>query len=174
MEANEVKLTQDQIDSFNRDGFVIVEKLISADQVERLKIEVDRVAQRALEMDRDSGGFNFEKSGDDPLDAAARIKAAGVLRKIQGIAEQSEAFGELARSSKVLDVVKSLIGPDISLHSNKLMFKPARYGSAKPWHQDYAYWREADPVQISVWIAIDEATPENGCVQFIPESHRLK
>jgi ectoine hydroxylase-related dioxygenase (phytanoyl-CoA dioxygenase family) len=52
------------------------------------------------------------------------------------------------------------------------MFKPARHGGIKPWHQDYAYWASLKPEQVTCWMALDEATPENGCMQLIPGSHK--
>lgn len=68
--------------------------------------------------------------------------------------------------------MEDLMGPNIYYHSSKVMFKPPG-GSAKPWHQDAAYWRQFDPNQITVWIAMDNATQENGCIWAIPGSHKL-
>jgi ectoine hydroxylase-related dioxygenase (phytanoyl-CoA dioxygenase family) len=55
------------------------------------------------------------------------------------------------------------------------IFKPARFGAATPWHQDEAYWNpELDYTTLSVWMPLQEATVENGCMQFIPGSHKLE
>ena len=83
-----------------------------------------------------------------------------------------EAFQAVEKGGKVLDVVEDLIGSEIYYHSSKLMCKPARGGRRKPWHQDFAYWADMNAKQVTVWMAVDAATRENGCMQVIPGSHR--
>ena len=63
-------------------------------------------------------------------------------------------------------------GPDIKLFRTALMVKPAHHGSAKPYHQDSPYWK-IDPMDlVSVWIALDDATTENGCMRVVPGAHK--
>ena len=73
----------------------------------------------------------------------------------------------------VLDVVESLIGPDIALWSSHFISKPAGTGMRVPWHEDSAYWGKVlDPMEVvTVWLAIDPATTENGCMRVIPRTH---
>jgi hypothetical protein len=74
----------------------------------------------------------------------------------------------------VLDLVESLIGPDIALFSSHFICKPAGDGKPVPWHQDAHFWRDTiDPPgdAITVWLAIDPSTVENGCLRVIPGSH---
>jgi ectoine hydroxylase-related dioxygenase (phytanoyl-CoA dioxygenase family) len=63
------------------------------------------------------------------------------------------------------------LGPDIKLFRDALMMKPAHHGSAKPYHQDSAYWTIDPPDLASVWMALDNATLENGCMRVLPGSH---
>jgi len=74
----------------------------------------------------------------------------------------------------VLDVVEDLIGPDIVLFSSHFIAKPGGNGKRVPWHEDSAYWKGLwDPMEVvTVWLAIDPAVPENGCMKVIPGSHR--
>lgn len=75
----------------------------------------------------------------------------------------------------VLDLVESLIGPDIALFSSHFICKPAGDGKPVPWHQDAHFWRDTiSPAgdAITVWLAIDPSTTENGCLRVIPGSHR--
>ncbi|WP_394617954.1 phytanoyl-CoA dioxygenase family protein [Lentzea sp. JNUCC 0626] len=75
----------------------------------------------------------------------------------------------------VLDLVESLIGPDIALFSSHFICKPAGDGKPVPWHQDAHFWRDSiDPAgdAVTVWLAIDPSTVENGCLRVIPGSHR--
>jgi len=74
----------------------------------------------------------------------------------------------------VLDLVEQLIGPDIAVFSSHFFCKPAGDGKAVPWHQDGYFWRETiEPADraITVWLAIDPSTQENGCMRVIPGSH---
>lgn len=73
----------------------------------------------------------------------------------------------------VLDVVESLIGPDIILFSSHFLCKPATTGRRVPWHEDSAYWKNTwDPMDVvTIWLALDPSTAENGCMRVIPGSH---
>ncbi len=166
-------LTEEQVAFYRENGYLVVEGLLDPEQVAALNAEIDRIVTEQADLTADSGGFNLEKSGESPF--AGDAKAAGVFRKIQSLAEISEPFKHLAECAAVLDVIEDLVGPDLWFHSNKLMFKPAHHGSAKPWHQDYAYWKSRcpEPNQLSLWIALEPATIENGCVEVLPGSHKL-
>jgi len=76
-------------------------------------------------------------------------------------------------SDAVLDLVEPLIGPDIALWSTHFICKPAGVGKRVPWHEDSAYWGKVlDPMEVvTVWLAIDPSTPDNGCMRVIPRTH---
>ena len=81
------------------------------------------------------------------------------------------AFSEYCYSPGILDMVAQLIGPDIAVWNMSLFGKPAYNGKATPWHQDGEYWPIRPLATCSVWVAIDDSTIENGCLQVIPGSH---
>ena len=72
----------------------------------------------------------------------------------------------------VMDIVEQLIGPDFLLWGTTVFGKPASGGKAVPWHQDGDYWPIEPLNNVSVWIALDDCTPENGCLRVIPCSHK--
>jgi ectoine hydroxylase-related dioxygenase (phytanoyl-CoA dioxygenase family) len=77
-------------------------------------------------------------------------------------------------SPAVLDLVEPVVGPNIGLWSSHFISKPPRTGKATPWHEDSSYWNGRVSTMegiCTVWLAIDEATPENGCMKVIPQSH---
>ena len=81
---------------------------------------------------------------------------------------------EFLLDDNVLDMVEDLLGPDIGLWSSHFISKPARTGRATPWHEDSAYWAGRISTMenvVTVWLAIDAATRENGCMKVIPGSH---
>lgn len=79
---------------------------------------------------------------------------------------------EWARHAPILDMVEQLIGGDFLLWGTTVFGKPAYSGKEVPWHQDGEYWPIRPLATCSVWIALDAATPENGCLRVIPGSHR--
>ena len=65
------------------------------------------------------------------------------------------------------------MGPDVELQGEFAIMKPPEMGAEAPWHQDEAYWKpELEYDSIGIWVPLQEATLENGCMQFIPESHK--
>ena len=84
------------------------------------------------------------------------------------------SFLNYARDSNILDMVAQVIGPDIILWNSSFFAKPAVNGKKTPWHQDGEYWPLRPLATCTVWLAIDEATVENGCLKFMPGSHKRK
>ncbi|MBI1336210.1 MAG: phytanoyl-CoA dioxygenase family protein [Phycisphaera sp.] len=74
---------------------------------------------------------------------------------------------------EVLDLVEPILGPDIALFSSHFICKPPAIGKRVPWHEDSAYWKgRLDPMRVvTVWLAVDPSTPENGCMRVIPGTH---
>lgn len=87
--------------------------------------------------------------------------------------EIAREFFEYATQPAFLDVVESLIGPDIILWASTVFCKPPREGLEVPWHQDGQYWPIRPRATVTMWIALDDATAENGCMRVIPGTHRM-
>ncbi len=163
-------ITPEQLNQYQEDGYLILPGLLDADEIGRIQ----GVRARAEEEARQHGpkfrkgraSYDLEPLASDPTGRSL------ALRKIQEVYYSEPDFAAVAASGKILDVVEDLIGPEIYYHSSKLMFKPARGGRRKPWHQDFAYWADMNTQQVTVWGAIDAATKENGCIQVIPGSQK--
>ena len=85
----------------------------------------------------------------------------------------SRAFHDLVWHPAVTVPLEQLLGGPIRLLHDQLFAKPARSGGAVAWHQDYSYWTYIQPMaHASCWIALDDATVDNGCLQYVPGSHR--
>jgi ectoine hydroxylase-related dioxygenase (phytanoyl-CoA dioxygenase family) len=166
-------LTAEQFQQFSDEGFLVVDAFLDSEELQAVRRDIKEVCEARADMTRDDEGFNLEKiEGETSTDHRASAKQAGLFRKIQGAVFHVPALKDVFTSDKMLDCMQDLMGSDIYYHSSKVMFKPAG-GSAKPWHQDAAYWKDYLPNQITIWIAIDDATVENGCVWAIPGSHKL-
>jgi Phytanoyl-CoA dioxygenase (PhyH) len=83
-------------------------------------------------------------------------------------------FLDFARTPALLDLVAGVLGPDIILWGAHVFCKPAGDGLEIPWHQDGQYWPIRPLATCTVWVALDDSTPENGCMRFIPGSHRTR
>lgn len=164
-------LTPEQFERFQHDGFLVIEDFLTPEEVEQTRAGITRVSEQVANLEQDTPGFNFERqNGASAFEDVAIRK--GVLRKIQGAVFHVKEVADVFTSNKMLDCMEDFMGPEVYYHSSKVMFKPPG-GVAKPWHQDAAYWREYASNQITVWIAIDDATQENGCVWAVPGSHKL-
>ena len=83
-------------------------------------------------------------------------------------------FLKFARDETILNMVGQVLGNNFALWNSSFFAKPARVGTCTPWHQDGEYWAMRPLATCTVWMAIDDATPENGCLRFIPGSHKGK
>jgi ectoine hydroxylase-related dioxygenase (phytanoyl-CoA dioxygenase family) len=114
------------------------------------------------------------------LDAAQRHKYVesgvgkdGMPRWIDHPVRQLPSFERLARNATLTTVVEALIGRGVDVYFSQIFFKPPEAGTPKPAHQDNFYAGPNNPEGlVTAWIALDEATVENGCLQFVDGSHR--
>ena len=96
------------------------------------------------------------------------------LNYCPAILQYDERFLKYCLNKKILDFVEQLIGNDFALWNSSFFAKPALNGHATPWHQDGQYWPIRPLATCTVWLAIDDATEENGCLKFIKGSHKDK
>jgi len=82
-----------------------------------------------------------------------------------------EGFLDFCKNEIILNFIEQLIGPNFALWNSSFFAKPAINGHATPWHQDGQYWPIRPLATCTVWLAIDDATIENGCLRFIKGSH---
>lgn len=88
------------------------------------------------------------------------------------VLQYDDGFVNFCRNEEILDMVEQLIGPDIALWNSSFFAKPAKNGKATPWHQDGEYWPIRPLATCTVWVAVDDANRENGCLRIIKGSHK--
>lgn len=155
---------------FHQQGYLIVPDLLSRGEVAECQREVQRLHQLAadLEASQDPLSNHFQR---EPFSQAPNHNGLPVLRKIENTRALSPCFTELAAHPRLVAIVQSLLGADLLLFRSTLMLKPAFHGSAHALHQDSAYWPMEPPALVTASIALDDATPDNGCIKVIPGSH---
>ena len=154
-------LTKEQIEGYNRDGYLIMRKFLNEDEVNKL-------------YGISTGDDTMKKHAIDLNDQTGK-KTKLTLWFTPG----NDAYGLLTKSRRMMESVDKLMDGNSTVchfHS-KLMQKEPRVGGAWEWHQDYGYWYKNEflfPDQmISVMVAITEANKENGCLQVIKGSHKM-
>ena len=81
-------------------------------------------------------------------------------------------FRAHATRPEIIEVAEALLGADVRLYTDQIFVKPPHHGSEVPFHQDHAYWKALEPYHmVSCWLALDDATIENGCVRMLPATH---
>ena len=150
------QLSPDQLRSYRDKGYVVPDYRLPDGLLAEAKAQYDAL----LERNRDIGsdimlGPHLEKPG------------------AQGV-RGARFWLDLAAMPEILAMVRQLIGPDIVLWGTTVFGKPAGGGKATPWHQDGDYYPIRPLETLTVWIALDDALPENGCMRFIPGSHRAR
>ena len=146
--------------------------MLSDDELAVCREEIERLHRVSAELEA-AGDPAFGQFQREPFaEGVNRPDGLPVLRKIEGTRDISEVFRNLAVRPNLLRVLSGLLGPDLLLFRSTLMLKPAFHGSAHAPHQDSAYWPIDPPALVTVSIALNEATAENGCFNVIPQSHK--
>jgi phytanoyl-CoA hydroxylase len=163
---------RDQIKELRGKGFAVVPGFVPREDLIRLN-EVARaqLAERAppLELEAD-----LQYPGAPPSHAA---KGGDTVRRLLDAYGRDPAFAERATASAVREWMEGYFGERVLLsraHHNCLMTKHPLYGSMTGWHRDIRYWSFDREDLVSLWLAFDEETVDNGALWFVPGSHAMK
>jgi len=155
---------EEQVAFFRREGFLVIRDVLGDEALAELDSELRRLIRDYQKLPAVREGFGLEPNQD-----ASRLKPT--FRKIGGVADLSEPFAALMRHPRVLARLHPIMGDIIELWRDVVMMKPAHVGREKPWHQDSSYWPWEPMSLVSAMTALDDATPDNGCLQIIPRTH---
>ena len=162
-----MNLTQDQIDTFHRDGFLRYGRILDEEEISVLRVEYDRVFKEAEESeDRKARAL----TADEQYAEEGSSEPKSVLQIMQ-MCERNLHFRRLLYHSDILDVVEDLIGPNIQLFHDQALSKPPHTGGPIPWHQDNGYWQCRPANLVSCWLTLDDVDVKNGAMQLLPGSH---
>ncbi len=160
-------LTSEHFASYHRDGFLAVENVLTPSEVMEA-----REALRALLHGELAGyeGLQPEPEWKDKWLGLSATERADAVRKLWRFVEFSPQLKAFAVAHETIQsILTRLMGEPCDLIQDMALIKPPRVGSEKPWHQDMAYFSWGPPEKlIGVWIALDAATPENGCMHVLP------
>ena len=155
-------LTAAQVAQYERDGFLTLPGLLSADEVAILRSEIERVSK-----------IHTDEVKRESEDGSPKIMLA--LHQ-EGRAVSSAPMAALVRLPRTLGAAQAVLGDDdLYMHHTKCNLKASIEGSAWPWHQDFGSWRLDGiklPDMTTLMVSLDTAEEINGCLYFLPGSHR--
>jgi len=157
--SDNARLSDDEIATYHRDGLVIPDYRLSDDVLARMR----EAYKDLLEVNKDNPDL------DPDFMLGPHLEKPGA----QGVVGNT-AWLEFARHPDIVNMVTQVAGEDLILWGTTLFGKPARIGKATAWHQDGDYYPIEPLETVTVWIALDDSTPENGCMRYIPGSHRKR
>ena len=149
-------------DEFERDGFIVGTPILSVHQIEVLRDSLDEL----IGQNADDPRFYEYHSNESKEGGSRLLHALGAWRI-------SPAFHDLIFYRPIVEIAEQLLGGAVRFWHDQVFVKPARDGAVVAWHQDYSYWTRTVPLaHVTCWIGLDDSDEDNGCVHYVPGSHR--
>jgi len=153
-------ITPTQAEQFDRDGFFVVEQVLSPDEVARAVEEIDVFEAK---MDR------FLQKQQD---GRAGIAETGAITFTTHLVARSTFLRSLAEKPSIAGIAADLLGPDVRLYWDQAVYKKPEKPRPFPWHQDNGYTFVLPQHYVTCWVALTDATVDNGCPQVATGMHR--
>jgi len=157
------RLSDQQVEFYRQNGYLAGVPVLDSRQVDVLRAELE-----GLFDPRHPGHELFHEyhSNESSDPNTVLFHALGAWRIAAG-------FHDLLWNPAFTVPASQLLGGPVRFWHDQLFCKPARHGGVVAWHQDYSYWTRTKPMaHLTCWIALDDATRANGCVNYVPGSHR--
>ena len=156
-------ISPEQVVFFHENGYCSGVRLLDDAQVAQLRAELADLTDPAYPGNR---LFHEYHSNESKNPDTVLFHALGAWRIKPG-------FHDLLWNPAFLMPASQLLGGAVRFWHDQLFCKPAQHGGVVAWHQDYSYWTRTEPMEhLTCWIALDDSTRDNGCLQYIPGSHR--
>ena len=157
------RLTVEQLAFFEENGYLAGVRVLRNEQIDALRSELRDVADPAHPGHDLFYEFHSNESADP---SRVLFHALGAWRIAPG-------FHDLLWHPAVTMPCAQLLGGAVRFWHDQIFSKPPRHGGVVAWHQDYSYWTRTEPIaHLTCWIGLDDSTRENGCVRYVPGSHR--
>jgi ectoine hydroxylase-related dioxygenase (phytanoyl-CoA dioxygenase family) len=158
-------LTSAQIAFYHAHGYLSIDAAMPEAEIE----EIRRIYDRLFNEDRErTSADSYDLSGE------ARLKGKVAIPQLLQPAKYAPALLATQLVANLKAMMKQLHGPDTKMVGDHAINKPPHNAAATPWHQDEAYWNPAvEYSSLSVWVPLQPATKLNGCMHFVPDSHKL-
>ena len=155
-------LSKDQIDHYDRQGYLVLDSFLSNQWLDKLNTVTDEFIEASRLTTVSNRQFDVEPdhTADSPR-----------LRRLNSPVDQHPTYWEFATESEIVDLAEDILGPDIKFHHSKLNFKAPRGGEEVKWHQDIQFWPHTNYSPLTVGVFLSDVSEEMGNVGFVPGSH---
>ncbi len=162
-EWDRYRLTTDQVEFFYQHGYLKGIRVLDESHVEVLRSELQELVNPQHSLHELFYEYHSNESRDP----------SRVLFHALGAWRISVGFHDLLWNPAFTVPASQLLGGSVRFWHDQLFCKPAHHGGVVAWHQDYSYWTRTTPLaHLTCWIGLDDSTRENGCVHYVPGSHR--
>jgi phytanoyl-CoA hydroxylase len=155
-------LSQTNLASYRRDGFIVLPDILAPEGVEALCRVTDALVSNARNVVANDEVYDLEESHSPDEPRVRRIKAPHL---------HDPEYARAARHPKIVEVLRDLWGT-VRFDTGKLNMKSARYGAPVEWHQDWAFYPHTNDDLAAVGIMLDDCDIENGPMMVVPGSHQ--
>ena len=159
MEMPLARLTIEQLSQMDDLGYCVLDEVFTVDEMDALADWIDAYQIRHEAEIRAKGGTEG-------------ISRAGEISFTAFLAEHNERIADFCRRHEFIEITTQLLGPDVDLYWNQSVFKQPEGTREFPWHQDDGYTPVEPSPYLTLWLAVNDATPENGCISVLPGSHK--
>lgn len=156
-------LSKDEINFYNDQGYLLVEDVISENQHKEMLALVDGFFEKSKMIRENDNIFDLEDghSSDNPR-----------LKRIKQPHQHSQFFWDIIKESKIEEILRDLLGDNVSLKTSKLNTKAPGGGAAVEWHQDWAFYPHTNDNVLALGLMLNDVDIDNGPLMVIPESHK--
>ncbi len=162
-ELGHFRLTDEQLAFFQENGYLAGVKILDDTQVDVLRAELEELRH----PDHPGHHLFYEFHTNESADPEK------VLFHSLGHWRITPGFHDILWHPAFTVPASQLLGGAVRFWHDQLFYKPARHGGVVAWHQDYSYWTRTAPLaHLTCWIGLDDTDTSNGCLQYIPGSHR--
>jgi ectoine hydroxylase-related dioxygenase (phytanoyl-CoA dioxygenase family) len=162
-EWDRFRLSDEQVAFFEEQGYVAGIRVLDDEQADQLCRELATLTDPTAPAHELFYEFHTNESADP----------SRVLFHALGAWRIAPSFHDLLWHPAITVAASQLLKGAVRFWHDQLFCKPAQHGGVVAWHQDYSYWTRTQPMaHLTCWIGLDEARRDNGCLQYIPRSHR--
>ena len=156
-------LSKDEINFYNDQGYLLVEDVISENQYKEMLALVDSFFEKSKMIRENDNIFDLEDghSSDNPR-----------LKRIKQPHQHSQFFWDIIKESKIEEILRDLLGDNVSLKTSKLNTKAPGGGAAVEWHQDWAFYPHTNDNVLALGLMLNDVDIDNGPLMVIPKSHK--
>lgn len=152
-----------EVERYRRDGFLVVENVLSPAEVAELRAVTDELVEKARAVRTHDEVYDLEDSHSPEEPRVRRIKTPHKVHPV---------FDRVMRHPNILAILQKLVAPAIRFDTSKLNMKAAGYGAAVEWHQDWAFYPHTNDDLAAVGVFMDDVALENGPLLCIPGTHK--